>query len=281
MLPLNQDVSKEPDYSSGFAPMLVDSHPRYVGAMRDGAVFVLIAMAINILASIAMFVGGLLLGVSDPFSAGPSAETYDMVETFHALTILVASAAGVLGWWWLTTRDPREGEYAEPSRSRPLVRTTLVVQTLAFLAMSTSPVLMGFLVPEDATPAQAQQMLALVGLISLTFGLAMLVKFFATMSYIRWLAPRIPDEILEEKAASFIFVGPVLVVGPMVGMFVVAFTGIVPMLLVFALLTVVCFLAALVKYWNLIYRTMAGLSAIAQEQRERAQLAAASRQNAA
>jgi len=281
MLPLTQDVPDEPTLSSGFAPLLSESHPRYVGAMRDGAVFVLFALAVNILASIGLFIAGLLMGVSTPFMGAPSSDTFALIDMIHAVVVLVASAAGVIGWWWLTTRDPQEREHGVPSRSRSLARTTLVVQTLAFIGMTAGPIAIGFLIPDNPSEAQTRQIAGALALVSLVFLFSMLVKFFATMTYLRWLAPRIPDETLEEKAASFMWVGPFLVIAPSIVTVLVALTGMPLLFIGFTLVTVVCAIAAVVMYWNLIFKTYAGLSEIAQEQRDKAQLAAAARHNAA
>ncbi len=263
MLPLTPDAetTPTPGAADGFTTTLSDSSPRYVGTLRDGAVFVMAAMVINLGATVAMFVVGLTAGpalTSDPSGAG---ETMALLEMAHALVMLVSTAAGVLGWWWLTTRDPKEAEFASPSKSRPVVRFAVIAQTLLLLALAVGPASVVAMTSPDAPEQAFAGAMFLVAGLGLTAFVAMAVKFFATMSYVRWLAGRIPDETLDESAARFMWLGPVLVT--------------------IGALVVVGPLIAVIMYWNLIFKTWRGLSEIAMDQRDQAELLAAGRREAA
>lgn len=261
MLPLTPDAPTPPVPESGFAPMLGDSSPRYVASMRDGAVFVLFAMVVNVAATLGVFGAGFAIAMSSTMATEPPEDAFALIDMAHALLMLVAGAAGVIGWWWLTTRDPQEGSFAHPSRSRPVVRFAVIAQAALFLLLSVGPAILTAGMT-DATPESAVSgalgVLALVGIASL---LIVAIKFFTTMSYLRWLASRIPDETIDESAARFMWLGPLLVtVGALI---------------------IVGPLIALIMYWNLVFKTWKGLSEIALDQRDKAELAAAARHNMA
>lgn len=71
------------------------------------------------------------------------------------------------------------------------------------------------------------------GAASLLSGVAWITQFFAAMLYVRWLARRVPDGRLHDKAKRFMWLGPVLYT-----------VGIVLLML--------GPLIALVMYWNML-----------------------------
>ncbi len=275
MLPPNPDAPAPTPEPTGFAPLLAQSSGRYVGSLRDGALFVLVAMVINLATTLGAIGAGVMLAMSAPASGELPVETMAIVEMLQALLMLVAAAAGIIGWWWLTTRDPQERTYNEPSRSRPLVRTAVLAQAVCLLGVAISPFVMGAAAPELSQDAALTGPMALAMALGLGDGLAMIVKFFASMSYLRWIASRIPDETLEEGAARFMWMGPFLIVGvPILGGVMMFF---VP--LIIGLGVIIAPLIALVMYWNLIFKAWKGLSEIAADQRDEAELLAQARRD--
>lgn len=277
MLPLTPDAETRPAIETGFAPMLADGSPRYVVTMRDGAVFVLVAMVVNVAATLGAIGAGLAIGMSSPMTAEPPEETLALINMAHAVLLLVAGAAGVIGWWWLTARDPQETSFANTSRSRPVLRFTVVAQAALMLLLAAGPIVFGATL-SDASPDAILAGAAGVMMLSvLAVAATMGVKFFATMCYLRWLAGRIPDETLDESAARFMWLGPMLVIGmPVAGALLGFF---IPLVAVVCVL--ICPLAAVIMYWNLIFKTWKNLSEIAFDQRDKAELAAAARHNMA
>lgn len=107
-----------------------------------------------------------------------------------ALLGLVASAVNVYGVWLLTERDPSHVGEDKWATARRAVRVTLIIGLLAY-PLQFALASLGGLRPE------------FVILFAILIGVIMLIGFygqFATFQYYEWLARRVPDHKLGDRA---------------------------------------------------------------------------------
>ncbi len=261
MLPLTPDQPQPPHHLHGFTPSLAQSSLRYISALRDGAFLVIVAMTINFFATVGMLGAQLLLPPIPESGAVAASEPLAIVSMVYLIAMLVSITAGVMGWWWLTTRDPQEEELAEPSHSRPVVRSIVLAQSLLMLAIMAGPFLLVAFAGNTSPDQAVGGSLVILVAVSLCAFAAVVVKFFATMSYLRWIAHRMPDETLDSSAARFMWLGPVLVT--------------------LGSLIIVGPLIAVIMYFGLIFKTWASLCEIAKSRREQLEASAPAPQSMA
>lgn len=201
--------------------------PEYVGLLERGARLVWWSIAVVLL----MIIFGIVAGVIAAGAGGPVGPAWGgtTIGSLFPLVMLASSALGLLGWWLLSTRDPAD-QRDSAANSRQVLRATLVISaTCALLnfALGATTGGPGFTPPRGAgpggpTPINAAAMAA--SLAALLSNLAWLVQFYASMLYLRTLAPRIPDDRISRRAKAMMWAAPVLVVIGIL-MFVVALAG--------------------------------------------------------
>ncbi len=208
--------------------LLRDAGPQYVESLRRGATLVLVSLV----ASFSMQIIGLIaalgfaayIGVSAAGGAAPAAmpamSWITLVQTLFGLVGVAFSIVGLVGWWKLSTHDPRHGP-TQQGTARQVVRVAVTVVTATSLA---SVVLQPFFGSVGAAmPGAGIMVVAIgIGIISVAAGATM---FFAAMLYIKGLAVRIPDHELESRARTFIWLLPLIyvlgsciVVGPLIAL---------------------------------------------------------------
>lgn len=103
----------------------------------------------------------------------------------------------ILGWWWVSARDPGVVVLGRGERLRRTLRVFVVVSAVASLA-SASGTAMGLLTSDPALQAALPRAAVGVGF------LAEVARFFAGASYIRVLAARIPSRDLDSTARTVV-----------------------------------------------------------------------------
>jgi len=140
------------------------------------------------------------------------------------------SLMSLVGWWWLSSPDPAYSGSNDGSTARKVVRATVIINA----AGTFLPLIFGKANPAVfAQGGLAAPGAALSAAASIASTIAWVVWFFAAMRYLQWLAPRLPNVRVLERAKLMMWLGPVLYT---VGML---FCGIGP-------------LVALVLYYNLL-----------------------------
>ncbi|MBL8757900.1 MAG: hypothetical protein JNK35_05665 [Phycisphaerae bacterium] len=203
--------------------------PEYLRSLERGARWVQWSLVLKVLTIIA----GIALGIA-LMAAGVAGQRWISTVVTGGLG-LGAAAASALGWWWLSAPDPsrRAGDKGESPRR--LVRVTLVLVVVGSLASSAGEVVQSVMGPVPVfgpggtirggggggtgagTTATATTLgVGVVGLalgaLALVGNLAWIVQYFAAMTYLAWLAPRIPDEQAVRDAKRLMWLGPVLYV---------------------------------------------------------------------
>ncbi len=176
-------------------------------------------------------------------SAGMSAAMMSAIQLGTQIMALGATVAIAVGWWWLSEPNPAAIDPSSGSTSRQFVRVAAGITVLfAVLQSAVGMVLQSGMNP--ATPGGTQVgLMGFAVLISLAGLVVFAVSYFSQMAYLKWLAPRFPNEWVFKRAKLMLWLGPVLYV---VGAFCI---GLGP-------------LVALILYYNLVTRVRADLKGI-------------------
>lgn len=210
---------------SGF--LVEKSSPQYVRTLLSGTRFVLFGILIQIV----LLVVGVLLGMA----VGSIAITY----AFEGLGFLV-SVAIAFGLWRLTEPDPALLQEFDGGTPRRLVRVCIVIEIVTALLS----LVVGGLLNTGLGGSLGAAASGLVLLASWFINLAAAVTaFFAQMLYIRWLAPRLPNQAVFKRAKTLMWLGPVLYT---VGLLLL---GLGPLI-------------ALILYWNMLDKVRKDLKGI-------------------
>jgi hypothetical protein len=204
----------------------------YLAALHNGVFIILTSIIVQVL----VLVGGLLLGVLVATLANSPAAVRSFTVGLQAVSVAI-SLALLLGWWMFSAPDPAIIGVNTGATARQVVRITLIINAIATLVNASLEV-----IAVNSPPAQA---------ILLTFAfialIAWAVQFFASMRYVQWLAPRLPNEHVHRRARLLMWLGPLLyTVGALA-------CGIGPLI-------------ALVLYWNMLDWVRKDIKAIREAQ---------------
>ena len=194
------------------------SSPDYLSKLHRGVFLILTAIIVQLVLGFVGFGIGLA-------TAALNSNQSIVVVVSSLLGILVA---GVLlyGWWLFSEPDPGFLGKENGRSARQIVRWSVI--GAAVVTALNLPVQFGL--AGGGTPTGLLAVLSmLVGALGL---IVTAVKFFASMLYVRWLAPRLPNAAVEKRARTLMWLGPVLCT------FGIILLGIGPLI-------------ALVLYWNL------------------------------
>lgn len=157
-----------------------------------------------------------------PPAPPPAIETFVRLMTVLGVAIELVM---VLGWWWFTSPDPALPQSERGDGPRRVIRSVVVLVAISaipnlWLGTGAARGLVAgmFFGGIPLSPG----VLGLLGLVGLA-ELAPIARFFAAMLYLRWMAPRLPDQLVEERSRLYIWLLPLIyvlgtcvVVGPLV-----------------------------------------------------------------
>lgn len=158
-----------------------------------------------ILVEAAMLVNFFVLCIMTPIAEGVGGD-------LARLGVLLASMAG---WWLLSAPDPAFAGRDEGIGSRKLLRGAIaaqVVTTLASAALSGGGIASGWTVLRGlgmGAGGDAWQVIAAAA--QVVFAAACVVQFFASLTYLRVLAVRVPSEKVDSRARDLRWTLPALV----------------------------------------------------------------------
>jgi len=205
--------------------LLQNAAPEYINTLRQGFSFILNGILLQIVAMMAMVGAGFVSG-----GAGGQGATIIMAIVIVAVSVLV-----LMGYVRATEPDPGFVGVEKPDSARVVVRAAASVQIGTGL-VSVIVLLMG-------TALIPPLILAATIGASIIGNVAGAVTFFAMMRYTRWLAKRVPDNMIIKRTKTYMRLLPLLYT---VGILIV---GLGPII-------------ALVLYWNLLERMGKHLKAI-------------------
>ena len=203
------------------------SSPAYLATLNRGVLLILAAIA----AQVICILGGLIL------IAWLTAKGWNDVARVSELLLSTASTGLsvvlLIGWWQFSAPDPAFVGAGGGTTARKVVRTAVVAAAM-LTAMVT--------VMETLTTSVATNVDTAANIL---LGVVQVVKFFAAMLYIRWLAPRFPDDVIDSRARLLMWLCPLLVTIGTSGCFI-------------------ALIIALVLYWSLLNSVQNEISRIRQ-----------------
>lgn len=182
-------------------PMLRFAGVEYLKNLHLGVCLVLIA---NIL-SIVMFVLVILGTVGVSMLNGTKGQWFDAASNLFGL---IPTITGLVGYWYFTTPDPALQHAEQPAAARKVVRAMTVVQLGATLLGAVASFLAVPALNVGAGPAAEAVSMACGTVALIAFGVA----FFAVMLYVKWLAMRVPDADMMNRAKMFLWLLPVVAI---------------------------------------------------------------------
>ncbi|MFG0251970.1 MAG: hypothetical protein ACF8NJ_03755 [Phycisphaerales bacterium JB038] len=214
--------------------LLVYSSPEYLTKLHQGVFLILAAIVAQIILTVLAIVLMAAVGLQGASTAG-------VQLVLNGLGIAV-SVASWYGWWLFSSPDPAFVGLERGNAARRVVR----VAVMLIAALTIAQTGMSYAVNSGtAVSTLSLALLTLVGLLSLAASATM---FFASMLYMRWLTPRIPDPKLFERSKMYMWLLPILVTVGAIA------CGLGP-------------LVALILYWNHFEFTRRHIKRIRQEAR--------------
>lgn len=194
-----------------------------------------------------------LLGISSVFLG-----TLTTIGTFSlaqvVLTVVVRwvpLGMMIVGGWLLATPDAGYNGQTDPKLARAFTRAGVVVLAAAEVV----PALIFWVLP-PATAGGIMPVFMGMNIAKLAVYVAM---FFCTVLCIRWIASRVPSPKWVKIATRRLWVLPALAVIPLVGAIALSMGGgMAPaggfgFAVVIGLTTLVCWIVALIMYWNMVF----------------------------
>ena len=206
---------------------LIHSAQDYLARLHTGVFLILAGIIVQLLTVF----GGIGLGIVVSMSGVGS------VRAAEIATQAVSTAASIgiaYGWWLFSSPDPAFTGRFDGSTARKVVRVTTIINAglavvTVILNIATPPAALATPAGAPATGSMAVIFYAAIGLVGVV---AWGVSFFASMLYLRWLCPRIPNPRASGRAKTLMWLGPVRYIPG-------SCSGIGPLI-------------ALVLYWNML-----------------------------
>lgn len=233
-LPVNGNCPEcgQPVQASLRGILLQFASPDYLATIRSGASLVLNGILVYIVLTLVTIFGTFAVSAG----LGTRGATGSSYEIVISLVQLIPTAMIMLGYWKFTRPDPGFVGIEKPDSARSIVRITVAIQA-GFQVLHVLMTVIGGSMPGAALA---------IGIFAILFAIvtvvAWAVQFFAMMRYLKWLAARLPDTFIINRAGTYMWLLPVLYT-------VGAFVCVGPLI-------------ALVLYWNLLDRVRKHLRSI-------------------
>lgn len=208
-----------PIWNSIQEDLLIYSSESYLTSLYRGLACILIAALVNIgLAVIGIVIGVIqVVAIAGSGTGGTGGFTMNaQTGLFNAIMQLLSLPVALLslyGWWLFSSPDPGQRVGDAGQTPRQVIRIVVIVLAATNVIVAAS---------QFAVLAYPSIALAVAGLGLIAFA-ATVAQFFAAMLYIRWMGPRIPDEVVTSRAQLYMWLLPVIlvagscvVVGPIV-----------------------------------------------------------------
>ena len=188
----------------------------YLASLHRGVFLILTAIAAQVMVVLITFVTAIALAGT---AAGIGNVELGLSYLMSGLWLVL-----LYGWWLFSAPDPAFVGMNQGTVARQVVRAAVVAAAvLTALAAAL----------DNSVIAGTVELELLSAVISGGLLVAHAVSFFASMLYVRWLAPRLPNDAVHRRAKLLMWVGPLLVT-------------------VGAMFCLIGPLIALVLYWNLL-----------------------------
>lgn len=186
--------------------LLFDSSPAYVATLHRGALLIIGAIITSIVIAVFTMIMAFVYRGMD-----------GGVEIVINLTQCALTMVSLYGYWCFSEPDPGQLSTNLGEKPRRFMRISILCAAGSMLLMTGMQV---FLIASGMKNSLQSPMgpnapgfwtaLILVLAVSLIGLAAWLVQFIATMRYSQWLAPRLPNEKLHNRAKLYIWLLPVI-----------------------------------------------------------------------
>lgn len=196
--------------------LLINSSPEYLAKIHRGVFLVQTAIILSLAGFMALIAGAVLTsaltGGTGPGVPGTAAavSTPMLLWTIGTgILTVITSAMGLYGWWLFSEPDPRASPTDRGEKPRRIIRTVVIIEAViagivAGVSVSNQAVLWG------GTTNLALMVLSMAASVSAYVCFA--VRYFASMLYVRWLAPRVPNARAQTRARRMMWLGPLLAI---------------------------------------------------------------------
>jgi len=198
---------------------LAKADPQYLAALHKGVFIIQAVIIVTVITVLIGMFGGIAAALMGGINIGISQRAVDIIATIISLAFAIAT---FFGWWLFSTEDPAYSGSYDGSSARKLIRIMVV---LGIVTTAINLVLDFF--PDGDVLAFVIIGIALIGVV------VSVVRFFAAMVYIKWMAPLMRNKKVYNRAKLLMWLGPVLMT---VGILLL---GLGPLI-------------ALVLYWNML-----------------------------
>ncbi|MFM9957968.1 MAG: hypothetical protein ACKVZJ_07815 [Phycisphaerales bacterium] len=196
--------------------LLVNSSPTYLATIHKGVFLIQTGIIVMIVGFILMMIVGFsatIFGAARPGGGAggfnPATVALVIMAGIAALTI-IPTLIGLFGWYKFSEPDPRASELDRGEKPRRIVRTTVIVEVILVIASQVTSVSLQVMSGWGTGPGVGIGLTILLVALTVSYYIAIAVRFFASMLYIRWLAPRVPNEKAFNRAKQFMWLGPLL-----------------------------------------------------------------------
>jgi len=207
-----------PIWRSLLGNMLEFASPGYVASLHRGVMLILVALIARII-----LIGLILFAVIATGVGTVSTVTFEIAASLLGLGLSVVS---LIGWWLFSEPDPAFVGTDRASRSRFVLRIAAAVTLVTeFFSVFHDLAMVG--------GATAGSLIHFGDVMDLLTLIATVVVFFATLVYLRWLAPRFPDEDLDKRAVMYMWLLPIIFI---VGLFACGIGPLISIILYYLLI---------------------------------------------
>jgi hypothetical protein len=181
--------------------LLQYSSPAYLASLHRGVFLIQAAIVAQILLIVSLVFAAIGLGAA--MGAEPS-----WLEPLFACIGLGVAAISLYGWWLFSSPDPATSGIHTGATARRVLRTVVILEAaFAIVELLLQLYAMSLRTAANPNPAAVQ---ATTLLTSMANAALLATWFFSAMLYIRWLAPRIPNRQVDDRARLMMWLGPVL-----------------------------------------------------------------------
>lgn len=180
--------------------LLEYSNPHYLATLHRG-LFLILAAIVGQLVLVGLWIVVAFFASASRATANPNVALV-VSETAASVLSIVLSLVLLYGWWLLSAPDPAFLGVGEGTLARRIVRITVIAAALL------TPI--SGALDAQFVSASIQSWFVFGSIVMVVELVVAAVKFFASMLYIRWLAPRLPNTYVDERAKTFMWLIPVL-----------------------------------------------------------------------
>ncbi|MFM9957967.1 MAG: hypothetical protein ACKVZJ_07810 [Phycisphaerales bacterium] len=197
--------------------MLARSSWAYLATLQSGLVCVQAAvLSLGIGALTLVFGGFFAAAIAAALGQGGAAGGLFLLAALAGLVMstVVPVALGLYGWWKVSTPDPHitVDDRGEPERRNLRAALWLELGIISIAALC--------LVASWVGPGTGGVAGTLFNIFLLCYFGALVLRYFLSLRYIRWLARRVPSEQLVRQTERLMWLGPVLMVAGALACFV-------------------------------------------------------------